>query len=314
MEVFLSYSHRDEELRNQLEKHLSILHRQGVVDVWSDHRIVPGEEFGRAIDRHLESADIILLLVSSDFLDSDYCYDIEMTRAMQRHERGEARVIPVILRPCEWHGAPFGKLKAIPTDGLPVVKHATLDDGFLEVAQAVRQAAQSLSGDSPTVRPSQTDPVVAKATEPAPRSSNLRIKKGFTDRERHAFLNGAFEYIARYFENSLKELQTRNSEVETDFRQIDANRFEARAFVSGQEQSRCGIWLGSLLRSDSLYFSFDGVGNGNSYNESMSVDDDGNTLFLSPMGMAHFGRNGDKELTHEGAAEYFWSLFIERLR
>ena len=102
--------------------------------------------------------------------------------------------------------------------------------------------------------------------------------------------------------------------METDFRQLDANRFEARAFVSGREQSRCGIWLGSLSRTDGLYFSFDGVGNGNSYNKSMSVGDDGNTLFLSPMGMAHFGQNGDKELTHEGAAEYFWSLFIERLR
>ena len=97
MEVFLSYSHQDEELRNQLEKHLSILRRQGVVDVWSDHRIGPGQEIGGKIDQHLESADIILLLVSSDFLDSDYCYDIEMTRAMQHHEQGGARVIPVIL-------------------------------------------------------------------------------------------------------------------------------------------------------------------------------------------------------------------------
>ena len=87
MEVFLSYSHRDEDLRNELEKYLSILKRQGVIDVWSDHRIGPGEEIVGQIDQHLESADVILLLVSSDFLDSDYCYDVEMARAMERGPR-----------------------------------------------------------------------------------------------------------------------------------------------------------------------------------------------------------------------------------
>ena len=84
MEVFFSYLHQDEGLRNELEKHLSLLQRQSVIDIWSDHRIDPGEELGGEIDRHLESADIILLLVSPDFLNSDYCYDIEMKRAMER--------------------------------------------------------------------------------------------------------------------------------------------------------------------------------------------------------------------------------------
>lgn len=314
MELFLSYSHQDEALRNELEKHLSILRRQCVVDIWSDHRIGPGEEIGGQIDQHLESADIILLLVSSDFIDSDYCYDVEMTRAMERHEQGQARVIPVILRPCAWHGAPFGRLKAIPTDGKPVVKHATLDDGFLEVVEAVRDAAQSLAGDASAAHPVRPLANSSTSESTGPRSSNLRVKKEFTDRERHVFLSEAFDYVARYFENSLKELEVRNGEIETDFRQIDANRFEARAFVGGREQSRCGIWLGGLSHTDGLYFSFDGVGAGSSYNESMSVHDDGYTLFLEPMGMAHLAQRVDKELTREGAAEYFWSLFVERLR
>ena len=152
--------------------------------------------------------------------------------------------------------------------------------------------------------------------QPGPRSSNLRIKKPFTDRDRHSFLSEGFEDIARYFENSLRELQTRNREVETDFRRIDANRFEATVFVGGQEKSRCGIWLGGLFRADGLYFSFNGAGDGNSYNESMSVRDDGYTLFFEPLGMgvSRFGQETDKKLTFEGAAEYFWSLFVERLR
>ena len=127
-------------------------------------------------------------------------------------------------------------------------------------------------------------------------------------------LNETFDYVARCFETSLQELQARNSEVETDFRRIDASRLEAIAFVSGREQSRCGIWLGGLKRADGLYFSFDGIGSGNSYNESMMVHDDGYILFLEPMGMAHLAQRVDKELTREGAAEYFWSLFVERLR
>lgn len=145
----------------------------------------------------------------------------------------------------------------------------------LEVSRAVRQAAESPGSGTATVGPSGNTEGTGTPAQPGPRSSNLRVKREFTDRERHAYLNEAFDYVARYFENSLQELQARNSEVEADFRQIDANRFEARTLVRGQEQSQCGIWLGSLSRTDGLYFSFDGVSNGNRYNESMSVGDDG---------------------------------------
>lgn len=312
--VFMSYSHTDEALRDELEKHLAGLRRQGVITTWHDRRIGPGEELHGQISAQLDGADIILLLVSADFINSDYCYDIEMKRAMERHEQGRARVIPVILRPCDWKGAPFGKLMAVPTDAKPVVKHAMLDEGFVEVAQAVRQAAESLG--SPRARTLTTPEATSTASpaQTAPRSSNLRVKRKFTDRERHTFLTEAFDYIARYFENSLNELQSRNTDVETDFRRIDANRFEAIAFVGGREQSRCGIWLGGLSRTDGISFSYDGVDSGNSYNESMSVRDDGYTLYLEPMGMAHFGQRQESELTQEGAAEYFWSLFVERLR
>ena len=310
--VFISYSHADEELRQKLEKHLAGLRRQGVISTWHDRRIGPGEEIHNQISAQLDSADIIILLVSADFLASDYCYKIEMTRAMARHDEGTARVIPVILRPCDWHGAPFGKLKAVPTNGKPVVKHATLDDGFVEVTQAVREAAESLG--SVTARPAVGTPGTITPVQPSPRSSNLRIKREFSDRDRHSFLNDGFDYIARYFENSLNELQSRNSNVETDFRQIDANRFEAVVFVDGREQSRCGIWLGGLSQTDELFFSDNGVGNGNSYNESMSVRDDGYSLYLEPMGITYLEQQQETELTHDGAAEYFWNLFVERLK
>ena len=104
IEVFFSYSHEDEELRDQLEKHLAILKRQGVITGWHDRKIGAGTEWKDQIDEHLESAQVILLLVSADFLASDYCYDRELKRAMERHEAGEAREIPVILRSVDWKG------------------------------------------------------------------------------------------------------------------------------------------------------------------------------------------------------------------
>src|SRR5690606_37841200 len=101
--LVFSYSHADEELRNALEKHLIPLKRMGKIDTWHDRCIVPGEEFEGKIDTNFARADIILLLISSDFIASNYCYEIEMANALERHGRGEAIVIPVILRPCAWH-------------------------------------------------------------------------------------------------------------------------------------------------------------------------------------------------------------------
>jgi len=151
--VFFSYSHADERLRDQLEKQLSLLKRQGVIETWHDRRIVAGHEIDRAIGEHVDKDDIILLLVSADFLASDYCYDIEMTRAMERHAAGEAIVIPVILRACDWHGAPFGKLNATPPDGKPITQWPDIDEAFLHVAKAVRKAAETLGKSNKATSP-----------------------------------------------------------------------------------------------------------------------------------------------------------------
>lgn len=146
IEIFFSYSHKDEVLREELEKHLSLLKRQGYITYWHDRKISAGTEWAGEIDAHLNTAQIILLLVSPDFMASDYCYDIEMKRALERHERGEARVIPIILRPVDWQNAPFGKLKALPTDAKPIFssKWHTLDEAFFDVAEGIREAIKSL--------------------------------------------------------------------------------------------------------------------------------------------------------------------------
>jgi len=229
--VFFSYSHVDEALRDQVETQLALLKRQGVIETWHDRRIGAGEEFTGSIQQHGETDDIVLLLVSADFIASDYCYDIEMMRAMERHAAGEAIVIPVILRACDWHGAPFGKLNATPPDGKPITQYADRDQALLEVAKAVRGAVARLT---PKTSPSvSTTFVVAEADKPrsflsaGPRSSNLALAKAFTEQDKDRFKRDSFEYMARFFENSLGELAARNEGIEGDFRRVDADRFVA---------------------------------------------------------------------------------------
>ena len=161
-ELFISYAHKDEPLRQHLEQHLSALQRQGIINIWHDRKIDAGYEWKRTIDAHLSTANIILLLISPDFIASDYCYSIEMTYAMQRHERNEAHVIPIILRPVYWQNAPIGKLQALPKDAIPVTSRDwhDLDEAFFCVAEGIRQAIQSLSPPKkPPQRPAADPPI-----------------------------------------------------------------------------------------------------------------------------------------------------------
>lgn len=142
LEVFYSYAHEDESLRKELEKQLSLLQHQGFVSSWNDRDINAGTEWEQEINQHLEEAQIILLLISPDFMSSDYCYGKEMKRALERLETQKTVVIPIILRPTDWHTAPFGKLQAFPKDGLPVTSWSNQDEAFLDIARGIRQIVQ----------------------------------------------------------------------------------------------------------------------------------------------------------------------------
>lgn len=326
--VFFSYCHADEELRDQLEKQLAMLKHQGIIETWHDRRIVAGQEIDKTIDEHINSDDIILLLVSPDFLASPYCYDREMKRALERHDSGEASVIPVILRACEWHHAPFGKLMATPTDGKPVKQWADLDDAFLQVAKAVRAAAAQHAGRTGVTKADLVSawsaPLLDRAAMPTeatgrtpeaasgPRSSNLRLAKAFTQRDKDRFKAETFEYIAKHFENSLGELQSRNPGYEGTFRRVDANRFFATIYEDGHDVARATIYLGGL--PGGIHYIQGETLDSNSYNEALTIGHDDQSLFLTSMGMSAFGSNRDQKLTQEGAAELLWEQLIGPLQ
>jgi len=141
--VFFSYAHEDESLRDELEVHLKLLQRQGVISTWHDRRIIPGSDWEQEIDQYIEDSDIILLLVSADFIASDYCWKKEIKRAMERHRSGEAVVIPVLLRPCDWEKVPFYKLQGLPKDIKPITQWENRDAAWTDVAKGIRATAEA---------------------------------------------------------------------------------------------------------------------------------------------------------------------------
>jgi hypothetical protein len=144
LKLFYSYSHKDEALRDQLETYLTPLKRQKVIDTWHDRKIGTGTEWKETIDENLETADIILLLVSADFLASDYCFDVEIKRAMEKHNEKSAVVIPVSLRPCDTNDIDFMKLQGLPRNFEPIIKWTHQDEAFTDIAKGIRAVAERI--------------------------------------------------------------------------------------------------------------------------------------------------------------------------
>ncbi|MGZ4846278.1 MAG: toll/interleukin-1 receptor domain-containing protein [Halobacteriota archaeon] len=142
--VFISYSHNDEALKNELEKYLDPLIHDGLIAPWQDRNIAPGADFENEIERRLETSDIILLLITPDFLASDYIFSKELFRAMELHDEGKTCVIPIICRVCRWNSAPFGKLQVLPKDGKPIAKWDDRDEAFYDIITGIEKSVNSI--------------------------------------------------------------------------------------------------------------------------------------------------------------------------
>jgi DNA polymerase III delta prime subunit len=137
--VFFSYVQADQALRELLVTHLSQLKRDGQIEEWSDQQILPGSDRSQEIDQAIRRSCIILFLISADFLASDAHYQIEMQHALERHQRGEARVIPIIVRPCDWQHSPFAHLQCLPRNNKPITSWDNQDEAFAAVVKALRE-------------------------------------------------------------------------------------------------------------------------------------------------------------------------------
>lgn len=311
MRVFFSYSHKDEQLRDQLDTHCAMLRRNGEIQSWHDRRILGGEAFDDKIRFELEHANIILLLISHHFLNSEYCYSVEMSRAIERSMAGSAHVLPVIAEVCDWQNSPVGKLMAVPRDGKPLSKYPNINDGFLEVVQEIRRIVKS---KSPAQLPVSVSPRIDGTVEsPLTRSSNLSLRKQFTTADRDRFLFASFEYMTVFFESSLKELEARNTGIETVFRKLNANAFTCQVYRNGALASKCQISVNALLgRTHYIYFSHEL--RDNTFNESLSAEANGQILYLKPSLNPFKNQGQTNALSQEGASEYYWAMLIEKLQ
>ena len=181
VDLFYSYSltPKDRDLYLQLEAHLSLLRHKGVIREWRRQEVSQNQSGSVPADDYLTLADIILLLISADYLQSEYCYTQEMTRALKRHEAGEARVIPIILRACDLTDAPFQKLQALPTDGRPITSWSNPDEAWTTVAIGIRKAIESLPEnirESPRFPP--LPPIVPRKRESLQEKAFAMAKRG----------------------------------------------------------------------------------------------------------------------------------------
>lgn len=142
--IFFSYAHEDEEFREELEKHLSFLKRSEKIIGWHDRRISGGANWEQEINENIDQAQVILMLLSPDFINSDYCFETESIRALERHHKKEALVIPIIIRPCLWKQTPFKSIQALPTDGKPISTFENPDEAWLHVAEGLLKVIDGL--------------------------------------------------------------------------------------------------------------------------------------------------------------------------
>src|SRR6266699_1888676 len=142
VEIFYSYASQDDEFQQQLEKHLWNLKRQGKIAGWCKRNINAGQVVEDEISSYLNRAHIILLLISSDFIASDECWNKEMERALERQKTEKTLVIPILLRPTDYQDAPFSNLPALPRNGKPVTSWADYDEAFASIAQDIHLLAE----------------------------------------------------------------------------------------------------------------------------------------------------------------------------
>lgn len=309
--AFISYSHRDEAFREELEKHLAPLRRQGLFDQWHDRKMIAGDALDDTISAHLEEADLILMLISADFVASDYCYAKEMARALERHEARQARAISIICRPCDFQGLPFAKFVLLPTDAKAVSSWADRDAAWVDVVRGIR-------GALPVPTPVATGSAAASKPQgttnaPAPSGSSLKLPKRFTDLDKRDFLENAFEGMWSVFQAKAAELQGSNAGVEARLKRIDAQAFALRIFVNGKELGGGSLYYGGGFGGNQICYSQNADASRNSMNDWFSVESTEDGLYLKGSGI-RCGMGGKSVFDSESAASALFDDILKQVK
>jgi len=308
MKAFISYSHRDSEALSRLHTHLANLQREGHIKTWYDRNILAGDILDDEIRQQLETADLFLLMVSPDFIASEYCINQEMQRALERHYAGEARVVPIIVEPCDWAAMPqLRRLKAIPKDGKPISEWANANTAYLDAVQEIRRIV-----DARTAKAS--EPAENKFASTAQQQSvpRYRVRRDFDEIDRSEYRDEAFAKIKDYFRRAIGEIDQIDG-LRGRFVDRGANSFGSTVINRNRQNGTAHITAyisnGVFAFSD-IYYSFDENAGDTSAHGGFNVSSDEYEQFLVAT-VALFA-NAPGRLKPSQAAEYLWSQFIEK--
>lgn len=308
--AFISYSHRDEVFRQELEAHLAPLRRQGLLSQWHDRRMTAGDPLDDTISAQLEQADLILMLISADFIASEYCYAKEMARAIERHEAGQIRAICIICRPCDFQGLPFARFVLLPTDAKAVSSWPDRDAAWVDVVRGIRKALEEKFRPAPLADSSQT--AVARAQQGEPNRQPLPRRT--TDLQKDQFATNAMRDVGRYFNKELDMLEMRDPAWKGVFHEVDANRFTGQVYHDEREVASCTIFRGGI-GPRTIHYSAGVVSTANSWNEALTVEADEGGPYLKPMGMAiHFRGQRPNRLEPFDAAHFLFEMLMDQAR
>lgn len=316
--VFLSYAHADEAYKNELVNHLAPLKRRGVISEWHDRRLLPGAPLDATIAAELEAADLILMLISADFVASDYCWDKEMARALKRHEAGEARAISILCRPCRFKDLPFARFVMTPTDAKAISIWTDRDAAWVDVVAAIERAIETgpVGRKAPVEPTAEVDFDVTEAV-----ATELRVERHailprvVTDLDLDRFFEQCRRDIPGFFRKELDMLEMRDPAWKGVFETIDATQFAARVYLNGQEIAACHVFSNSPHMRRTIFYSQRFQPGQNGWNESLTVNSDDGGPFLEPMGMTiGFRQQFSKRMEPFDAARYLFDMLMNQAR
>ena len=304
----MSYSHHDKDALSRLYVHLANLQREGRLETWYDRDILAGDTLDDEISRELEAAGLFLLMVSPDFVASNYCVEREMQRALERHEAGEARVIPIIVEPCDWAAMPqLRRLKAVPKDGVPVSEWANANNAYLNVVQEIRRIVDA--GGLAAPEPANDESAPATLQRGIPR---YRVQRDFDEIDHSEYRDAAFATIKDYFRRAIDEIDAVDG-LRGRFVDRGASSFGGTVVNRSRQHGTAHITVHcrqARFALGDIYFSFSENAADNTANGGFNVSSDEYEQFLI-VTISGFG-NEAKRLNPEQAAEVLWNQFIEQ--
>lgn len=305
LSAFISYSHADEKYLDRLHKHMSLLQREGSIETWTDHQIVPGSKLDSAVMTALRSSDLFIALVSPDYIASNYCYEKEFEEALGLSENGKLHIVPVIVEPCDWLSSPFRQFMALPKDGKPISEWINANVAYLDVVAGLRRLLSS-----PKAEPAAT---VSGLSAVQASGRRVKIKQEFDSIQRGEFIDQAYAVIRDYFENSCNELSG-IEDLKAKFHRMSDSSFTCTVVnrgIKGGREAHITVHnsKGRRHHFGDINYVFEAHAETNTSNGSIRVDADDYNMYLTLGFGGLMGRDNSKYDAQQ-AAEALWLEFI----